>query len=346
MDCLSQKSQTMKKMILPIAGLLFSLVGCQGGGNSVQWAGPDAPQPVRMEPWQFGPTPGQTVVTPHYLIHTTIMDDADFLHRLAQTMEGAYLQYQELAGGPKQNDRPMECWVFSNRTQWVTFTIQHTGPNAKIYLQINRGGYTVYDWFVSYFTGDVGTFAVAAHEGWHQYVARHFKTRLPPFLEEGIATQFENIHWEHDLPRWNLTINANRALQLREAFDGKTLWPLAQLVTMHAGNVVGTDRAKIDAFYAQDWAFVRFWWEADDGKYRPAFQKLLADAAAGHVDDPTGITQHLPIYAWRPETAKPILERYFGMPLDRIEKEYLAYVHKIAYDRFNQQWQAGGVLSR
>ena len=74
----------------------------------------------------------------------------------------------------------MACYLFQTRDEWAAFTRTRTGADAAIYLQINRGGYTVRDWYVAYFIGDLGTYSVAAHEGFHQYVARHFRSRLPP----------------------------------------------------------------------------------------------------------------------------------------------------------------------
>ena len=53
---------------------------------------------------------------------------------------------------------------------------------------------------------------------------------------------------------------------------------------MHAGHVVQAPRERINAFYAQSWAFARFLNEAEGGRYRPMFRKLLADAAAGVVE--------------------------------------------------------------
>ena len=54
-------------------------------------------------------------------------------------------------------------------------------------------------------------------------------------------------------------------------------------MTMHAGEVVALPGSKIEAFYAQNWAFAEFLWDAENGKYRPAFQRLLTDCANGTV---------------------------------------------------------------
>src|SRR6185437_3471659 len=160
--------------------------------------------------------------------------------------------------------RPMECYFFETRAQWAAYTKAHTGDDAAIYLRVNRGGYTVGDKFVAYWIGDIGTSSVAAHEGWHQYVARHLKGRLPPFLEEGLACMFEQVQWVEPgknipaRPRFDLTRNYPRLAALKASVDGDEMYPLKTLVTMHAGQVVGKRSVKIEAFYAECWAFARF----------------------------------------------------------------------------------------
>jgi hypothetical protein len=224
----------------------------------------------------------------------------------------------------------MDCYVFAERTEWARFTAAKTGQDAAVYLQINRGGYTRLDWFVAYYIGDNGTFAVAAHEGWHQYVARHFKTRLPPFLEEGIATMFENIRWETNLPRWDLGVNPNRIQKLRRAIDDHQLFPLAQLIGMHAGDVVGLHGGKIEAFYAQDWAFAVFLLHGDHSRHRAALQKLLADTANGTAYLPGELPHSVLPDAWEPRSVKPLLERYLGEDLATIDREYQVFIQSIA----------------
>src|SRR5689334_2923145 len=175
--------------------------GCSGSGNN-PWTGPSAKAPVTVDDWADNAPFGKVLKTPHYAIHTTITD-AEVLDKLPQVLEGAYGQYQAFVIGPQQT-KPMDCYVFAKRSEWAQFTAQHTGADAAIYLQITRGGYTIGDWFVSYYVGENATYSVASHEGWHQYVARHFKGRLPPFLEEGTACMFENVKFKDGLPRWDL----------------------------------------------------------------------------------------------------------------------------------------------
>ena len=322
-----------------MTSLLLPLGGCAGGAapgaDRRGWTGPAAASPVRTIAWAYNDTRGVVLETAHYQIHTTITDE-DVLQRLPQVLEGAYAQYQSFAVAPPSS-RPMKCYVFGKRSEWADFTKRNTGADSAVYLQITRGGYCIGDWFVSYYVGDNATYSVAAHEGWHQYVARHFKGRLPPFLEEGTACMFESLKYHGDLPRWDLSLNPNRSHGLRSAIEGGVLWPLEKLVRMHAGDVVQLPADKIEAFYAQNWAFARFMWEYDGGRYRPAFKKLLADTAAGSVYDPTG-TLHRAQGAWAPQSVKPMLEHYLGKSLGEVEREYQTFIRDVAYTNFGRQW--------
>jgi hypothetical protein len=280
----------------------------------------------------------KVIHTPHYEIFSTIQDRPDLLNRMGQLMEGAYATYRTLVPEVAPTNHPMICHLFANRLQWEQFTERHTGVNAPIYLKIGRGGYTIHDWYVAYYIGDIGTYSVSAHEGWHQFCARHFIGHLPPFLEEGLACMFENVEWDGDLPRWNLSLNPARALSLRKAMDAHELFPLSQLITLHAGKVIGYSDIKIQAFYAQNWAFARYLWEGDNGKYRPALQRLLADTAAGTVADPTGSLRRIYL-PWNPAGVRPMLEHYLGEDLSVTEQGYQRFMQKIAYEEMNQQFQ-------
>lgn len=319
----ASSQQRLPRIGIAMVGALLFVVGC-----APQTPSATHPRASDSLEWNFNGVSGKVIKTPHYLIHTTI-DDAVFLESLTQVMEGALQEYRKLAPGVQLSPKPMECYVFARRQQWEQFTSRHTGDDAAIYLQINRGGYTVRDWFVAYFIGDVGTFAVAAHEGWHQYVARNFKSRLPPFLEEGMATMFENISWSMSGPRWNMLSNPNRADKLRVAIQDNSLWSLEQLCTMHAGDVVSLSGERIETFYAQNWAFAQFLFLAENGKYQPALRRMLDDLASGASDAYTGKPRG-PSDSWDPRTVRPLLEHYLGMSIAQIDTAYQAYIRQIA----------------
>lgn len=120
--------------------------------------------------------------------------------------------------------------------------------------------------------------------------------------------------------------------------DSNELFPLSKLITLHAGNVVGLPPIRIEAFYSQNWAFARYLWDGDNGKNRPALQKLLADTAAGTIYDPTG-SLRLPYLGWNPAGVQPLIEHYLGADLPIIEADYLQFIHKVAYDEMTEQFQ-------
>jgi hypothetical protein len=299
---------------------------------------------VSFARWSNGPAGARSVCTPHYQINTTLTDD-DFLKQTAQVMEGALSEYRQLAPGVKVSSSPMQCYLFSNRSEWESFTIQLTGQLSKVFLQINRGGYCFGDQYVAYDIGQASTLSVAAHEGWHQFAARNFVGRLPPFLEEGLATTFETIRWQHDLPQWNLSINGARVLALRTAIERQSLWPLQTLITLDAGHVVTGSGEKIDAYYAQDWAFADFLYNGDNGSRRARLLQMIADAANGKIRDPTGSLRRKYLL-WDPAGSKPLLVDYLGGNLAaidqsfaEIDKEYQAYMRQLAYPGLMAQFQ-------
>jgi len=329
----------LKRGLVWVGLSLFAFIG--GCSNSAfsgrkNLEGPSQLVQVTSQPWHENGYDGLVLSTPHYQIYTTISRD-DAWQTLAQTLEGAYVEYQKIVPGVKPSDKPMPCYVFGNYQQWRRFTIGRTGADSKVYLQVMNGGYAFEDMFVAYYMNDAATRSVAAHEGWHQFVSRNFKGRIPPFLEEGIATMFEDLEFEGDLPRWNLSVNRSRLQHLRQAVEGNYLYPLQTIVGLHAGNVIDQSGTRIMTFYAESWGFATFLWNGQDQKYRPALQKMLADIANGTVYDPTGAFQNRN-RPWVAAGVQPILEHYLGQPLSQIDVEFKQYIQKVAFDQYSQQF--------
>jgi hypothetical protein len=69
-------------------------------------------------------------------------------------------------------------------------------------------------------------------------------------------------------------------------------------------------------------------WDAEGGRYRPALQRLLADAAAGRLYR-DGVARDAASTEWDPASAAPILERYMALPLPAIERSYRNYIARI-----------------
>jgi hypothetical protein len=310
-------------------GLLAGLVvGCATtSADPVTWIVPPADSRVWIDVDIRYPN-ARVVRTRHFEIFTTI-SDREFLLQLGQTMESALHVYQRIAPTARVDSAgPMQCFVFADRRQWAQFTAETAGEDAKVYLSINRGGYTLGNRFVAYYLGHAGTMSIASHEGWHLFVSRSFRTRPPPFLEEGIATLFEYVEWHRGGARFNLGRSNSRSEQLARALERNELLTLDQMFAMHAGDLVTEGFESVETFYAQNWAFARYLLEGDGGRHRAAFDRFIADCVAGTVWYPDGYTP--PPTGWSPAVVAPMLEHYFRIPISELERGYRAYVRTIA----------------
>jgi hypothetical protein len=263
---------------------------------------------VSSAAWPGGPEHGRTIETEHYVLHTTI-EEPEFLGELVQTMEGSYRLYAKLAPVPVERQK-LSAYVYAYRDEWAEYTQATAGPLAPVYLQIHRGGYAHEDVFATFFHGRPQTLAVCRHEGWHQYVATGFERRLPPFLEEGLATLFEAGFTDEDIEQPQP--NGTRQLRLIDAVRQRRAWPLRTLLGMHAGDVIGSDGPQIDTFYAQAWALARFLLESE--RYGPGFRRMLASYADGSIGA-------------RPPVAA--LEKHLNVPFEQLEQDYQRYVRKL-----------------
>jgi hypothetical protein len=341
----------MRRALVGVVGLLWLLGGCatpapSGRGGAVgEWRGPAQRTAVASEPWTYRDAPGAVLTSANYRLHTTIANPST-AESLIQVLEAALPEYRRLAPTVGSVGQPMQAYVFANRLQWADFTRRGTGALAAVYLQINRGGYTLQDQFVAFLVSERDTWSVTAHEGFHQFSSRHFKGRLPPFLEEGLSTTFEQVRWEpaqppgRGVPRLNTRYNPQRAQQLRKALEDRDNWPLAELITLHAGRVVGQRAGKIDAFYAQSWAFARFLQEYDNARHLPGFRRWMADVVSGEVVDPTG-THRLSQGPWDPSAVKPVLEHYLATDLATLQTQFDQWCRHLAFDEFRRQWTGG-----
>ena len=258
------------------------------------------------------------IVTEHYDLHSTLADGR-LDEEVADTLEDSRALYALIATAPDASEaepdagpaepKRLDAYVFGFREQWVDHTREQTGPAAAVYLQIGRGGYAHEEWFATFYHGAPQTLKVCRHEGWHQYVASRFERRPPPFLEEGVATLFEVGFAGDDLARPRSS--ADRLSRLREAVRRQRAWPLEQLLTMHAGHVVGTNGRQVATFYAQAWALARFLVESD--RYRPGLRRLLAAYADGRIAGST----------------RQMLEAHLGVGFEQLKSEYEAYVRDI-----------------
>jgi hypothetical protein len=221
---------------------------------------------------------GTQFFTKHYDIRTT-SGDAALREVLPEFVEASYRQYAKLVPAEREDGERMLVYVYGRRAEWALFTRQFVPAHAPIYMHILSGGYmdvptaTAVLWDVK----RDQTLALLAHEALHQYIARHRPEPIPPWLNEGLATQFEDFDLDGPRPIFRPQRNLIRKNSLRESLalpDG--LIPLDQLLAMHAGQAVTQAVECARSYYGQVWLTVLFL--RTHPTYRDAFARLLADA--------------------------------------------------------------------
>ncbi|MBI1190993.1 MAG: DUF1570 domain-containing protein [Tepidisphaera sp.] len=285
---------------LLVASLLCAaLVGCASPPDTIgriepskaDAASPAVSSPVssvilNTETWTLEGRAGQVLTTPHYRLFTTI-DKSFLLDRMPGFMEAAMGNYTSSLAELPPPAGSLETYLLGNRPQWARVTQRVMGDQAEVYLRIQRGGFAANGKAILYDIGPRDTFAIAAHEGWHQYTQSTFKTRLPTSLEEGLATYMEGFRWERGsgamTPIFLPWANLERFEQLRDAAADGTLMPLDVILHSTPQELLKDDQTAALTYYAQVWALIHFLNEGEGGAYRGALRMLLTDAARGDL---------------------------------------------------------------
>ncbi len=248
--------------------------------------------------------------TPHYRLYTTV-DDTAVLDRFAKLLERAFVQYTELAAPLPDADgeiAPLQVYLFDEPGALESFTRKLTGADADVYLSVGTGGYTYDDKVVCFLGSESDTYTTMAHEGLHQYIGRHFRTRLPPTIEEGLACTFENVSMS---PTGEVTFdrtrNERRSQWLARAWREKTLIPFDTLIYLHGGDLAGRPLPLVEGYYGQCWALARML--RDDRGYAANFQRLLRDVQTGGTLHDVGRTDASG-GAYNPRAIPPLLQQY------------------------------------
>lgn len=289
----------------------------------------------RVEDWTFEEGRGLVFETRHYRVHTTLLDPL-VLSSVPAFLEFAYRAYQQQLPEPVLSQFPFTVYLFATRPQWEAFTRGFTGDAAPAYLAIQKGAYYHNGACVVYHIGIHRTRSALGHEGWHQFVHRHFALRLPSWLDEGLATQFEVSQQSagriHFVPGRNL----NRLVALRRAAEQDRLLSLPNLLAMNPGHVLGDDD-RMAGFYAQVYALVRFLREADRGIYLGRFERLLHDARTGAWSLPEGIRRiaadrNIPLTAdFNRAVSLALFRLYMGQSPEQLDTRYRAYCIELAH---------------
>jgi len=289
-----------------------------------------------VEVWENDYGPGLKITTEHYEIFTTLLEPL-MLSQLPGFIESCYRGYNSQLPQPIETATKFTIYLFAKREQWEDFTKGFTGPQAPLYCKIKAGAYYLNGSCVTYNIGRERTFSVIGHEGWHQFNSRHFKFRLPSWLDEGCAMLFEANRYDRGLFYFEPSRNFSRLGALKKTLMANKMIPLKQLVGMNPGEALMTNQDSVTAFYGQCYAMVRFLREDNYGKRLGNYYKLMMDGLKGEWPLEEGgrriaSDRNIPLTVWwNRAVGTKLFEYYIGDDFDQIEREYLTFCRKIVY---------------
>ena len=291
-----------------------------------------------IEVWNNEYGPGLKLSTAHYEIYTTLLEPL-MLQQSARLIESAYKAYNYQLPEPIETKTKFTIYLFADRRQWEDFTNNFAGEQAEIFRRIKAGAYCHNGECVAYDIGSERTFSVLAHEGWHQFSSRHFKFRLPSWLDEGVAMLFETQRTEVGTFGFEPPKNAYRLDALKKTLSKNKMLPLRDLIATTPGDVLATDQTEaVMGFYSQSYALIRFLREADGGKKLNDYQRLIADGLRGNwpLDEASkkiAADRNIPRnILWNHIVSLVLFQKYIGDDYEPVEKEYLAFCRQIVAD--------------
>ncbi len=291
-----------------------------------------------VEVWNNPYGPGLKLTTAHYEIFTTLLKPL-MLRRSAGLIESAYKAYNLQLPEPVETKIKFTIYLFADRRQWEDFTNNFAGEQAAMFCRIKAGAYCHNGACVAYDIGSERTFSVLAHEGWHQFSSRHFKFRLPSWLDEGVAMLFETQGIKEGAFGFEPAENAYRLNALKKTLLNNKMLPLSELIATTPGDVLATDQTEaVMGFYSQSYALIRFLREAGGGERLSDYHRLLADGLRGNwpldeVSRKIAVDRNIPRnILWNHLVSLVLFHEYIGDDYEPVEKEYLAFCRQIVAD--------------
>lgn len=289
------------------------------------------------EHWQNPYAPGLKLTTSHYEVYTTLLEPL-MLSEVPGFLESCYRGYNSQLPSPIESTTKLTVYLFANRRQWKNFTDVFNPSQAQLLQKKAFSAYYFRDACVVYNTGRAKTFTNLGHEGWHQFNKRYFKFRLPTWLDEGIAMQFEVSREDKGLFYFEPNRNVGRLGELKKVLAKDKVIGLKRLVSLNPGELAAAnDTFGIGAFYAQSYALVRFLREADYGKRLGNYHQMLLGGVNGTWPLEEGgrsiaSDRNIPLTTnWNRAVGLLLFKYYMGDDWEKLEQEYITYCKKIVY---------------
>ena len=234
--------------------------------------------PFQTHNWKVCRENGKILQTNHYRIYTTISNKQN--HQvLANFMESCLHNYAKITG-LKIPAKRFCMYMFATRAQWKFLTdgmFGKSGPSSKL----QSGGYTLHGISVCWDIGDMTTFAIASHEGMHQFLYHNLKTPLPLWADEGLATLCEGCEIKNNKISFDSSDNFVRLPALQNAIDGNNFLPLADFLQTSPEDVIDTGSMDTLEYYSQ--LYVTMLFISKHKKYSAGLRKMITDAKLGKL---------------------------------------------------------------
>jgi len=305
--------------------LLVGLVGLGGCNNNAAAPGTPMVTAVRARPWNTPHSTGTELRTEHYTIYTTT-NNRVLREYLPGFMEAAHANYLALTGlSDRKLPRPMVIYMMADRREWLDLSRSVFGRRSEMFNSLAAGGYSYKGVGVFWDIGNLATFAVAAHEGLHQFFHHRLADRLPLWLEEGLCVTAEGYEISGDSVTFTHRRNTIRFNDLRTAIIQGRWIPLPKLLTMDSTEALAGGTEEAVGYYGQLWALIMFI-RSDQG-YRAGLERLLADAEAGRLHQAIGVSAAR--LAYNKQVAEAIFRHYISDDLAGFGEDYAAFAKRL-----------------
>lgn len=301
---------------------LAALTGCQPKQAKFQVL---TNVPAETKEWKFAGHPGKEIGTEHYDIYTTLKDQT-LADAVPQVIESSYEFYRFMVPGDTYSAQKLPLFLFATRSEFEAFTKHYAGPRAEVLNKVRNGGYTENGVCVVEYVAHQVTYPIMAHEGLHQYLHFNAKGRVPAWLNEGLAVQCEGQRWgKVGLKEFDPSFNPQRRAELADALEHGDTFPLAELLRIDAGHVIGGSPRKIGGYYGQLWALLLFLQDYNHGQYKPGLEHLLKTLCA---EDLETYAQAMFVNSHEQEFSlgENVFRAFISPDLDTVDREFRAYV--------------------
>ena len=247
----------------------------------------------------------KTFTTRHYRVHhnLTVSEARGYAHHMDAVFEEYRRRFKHLKAA---TDSDMSLFLFRTQQQFVEFLgsrgIRAENTSGMFFIQPNLQGLATWTQDRSV----TATVSILQHEGFHQFAHRHYGTRLPIWINEGLAQYFEDGVFVNGKMKLGIA-HGRRIETVRQALSRGTAVGFDELINMThdewRSRVIGGD-ASASLLYAQSWSMVFFLVHADGKRYREALDIYLNRVASGEPSDRAFRK------AFRHDSTKPFQQRW------------------------------------